>query len=78
MSGVGGVGGEGGGTGDDTLIVVVLLDGVGGHEVVEAAVVSGVVEHVVVAAGWDWVWRQGLRVYPSGKEVTHFVFHNQT
>ena len=55
------VGGEGGGAGDDTLIVVVLLDGVRGHEVVEAAVVSGVVVHLVVVTGAG-VW-QSLRVY---------------
>ena len=71
------VGGEGGrGTGDDTLIVVVVVDGVGRDEVVDAVVVSAVVEHVVVTAGAG-VW-QSLCVYSSGKEVAHFIFHNQT
>ena len=52
MSRVGG-GGGGGGTGDTNtlIVVVVVVDGVWRDEVVEAAVVSGVVEHVVVAAG---------------------------
>ena len=72
------VGGEGGGTGDHTLIVVVVVvDGVGWDEVVEAVVVSGVVEHVVAGVAGAGVW-QSLCVYSGGKEVAHFIFHNQT
>ena len=71
------VGGEGGGTGDHTLIVVVVVDGVGRDEVVETVVVSGVVEHVVAGGAGAGVW-QSLGVYSRWKEVAHFILHNQT